>query len=145
MPMSSDSVLTSATPVPPGGTTQQDSAGKIGHSGSGQQRVAVPTPSQPLASIGSIASSATEDKQELVKQLKGSTAVVREAIEALNRALENSTTRAHISHDDELNRYIVKIQDDKSGEIIREIPNEALLRFARNLREMKGLLFDKAL
>jgi uncharacterized FlaG/YvyC family protein len=37
----------------------------------------------------------------------------------------------------------VKIADEQSGEIIREIPSEAVLKFARNLREIKGLLFDK--
>jgi len=39
----------------------------------------------------------------------------------------------------------VRIADERSGEVIREIPSEAVLKFARNLQEIKGLLFDKAL
>ena len=42
-----------------------------------------------------------------------------------------------------LNRYIVKVADEKSGEVIRELPSEAILKFARNLQELKGLLFDE--
>ena len=45
--------------------------------------------------------------------------------------------------DEQLNRFIVKIADENSGEVIREVPNEAMQRFARNLQEIKGLLFDK--
>ena len=70
---------------------------------------------------------------------------IEEAIDTLNSALATSPTSAKISHDADLNRFIVKIMDDVSGEIVREIPSEALLKFARNLRELKGLLFDKAL
>lgn len=68
---------------------------------------------------------------------------IKEAIETLNKTLDLGKTKAMISHDADLNRYIVKITDEDSGEIIREIPSEAVLKFARNLREIKGLLFDK--
>jgi flagellar protein FlaG len=70
---------------------------------------------------------------------------IEEAIDTLNGALAQSPTKAIISRDEQLNRYIVKIADERSGEVIREIPSEAVLKFARNLQEIKGLLFDKAL
>ena len=68
---------------------------------------------------------------------------IKEAIDTLNDTLSRSPTKAIISRDDQLNRFIVKIADEKSGEVIREIPSEAVLKFARNLQEIKGLLFDK--
>ena len=64
------------------------------------------------------------------------------AIAALNAALAKAPT-AIITHDDSLNRYIVRIADRASGEVVREIPTEALLKFARNLQEIKGLMFDE--
>ena len=70
---------------------------------------------------------------------------IKEAIETLNKTLDLGKTKAMISHDADLNRYIVKIEDEDSGEIVREIPSEAVLKFARNLREIKGLLFDKTM
>ena len=65
-----------------------------------------------------------------------------EAIQVLNESLAKTPTKAVISRDEELNRFIVKIADKKSGEIMREIPPEALLKFARHLEELKGILFD---
>ena len=49
-------------------------------------------------------------------------------------------TKAMISKDEYLNRFVVKIADKNSGEIVREIPSEALLKFAQHLKELKGLL-----
>mgnify|MGYP001330598287 CR=1 FL=1 len=102
-------------------------------------------PPEPVETIDSIAASTAKEKARLVETLKENTREIEEAIETLNNALATSPTSAKISRDADLNRFIVKITDDVSGEIVREIPSEALLKFARNLRELKGLLFDKAL
>ena len=103
------------------------------------------TQPEPVETIDSIAAATTQGKERLVKALQENTREIEEAIDTLNSALATSPTSAKISHDADLNRFIVKIMDDVSGEIVREIPSEALLKFARNLRELKGLLFDKAL
>ena len=68
---------------------------------------------------------------------------LNEAIEVLNEALAKTPTRAMIAKDEQLNRFVVKIADKTSGEIVREIPSEALLKFARHLQELKGILFDE--
>ena len=83
------------------------------------------------------------NKREVLEAITQVSDEISEAIETLNKTLDMGKTRAMISHDADLNRYIVKIADEESGEIIREIPSEAVLKFARNLREIKGLLFDK--
>ena len=63
---------------------------------------------------------------------------------ALSTRLQ-TPTKAIITRDEELNRFIVRIADKSSGEVVREIPSEALLKFARNLQELKGLIFDRSL
>lgn len=100
---------------------------------------------EPVETIDSIAAATAIEKARLVKTLQENTREIEEAIDTLNSALARSPTSAKISRDPDLNRFIVKIMDDVSGEIVREIPSEALLNFAKNLRELKGLLFDKAL
>jgi len=70
---------------------------------------------------------------------------IEEAVEVLNEALSRKSTSALIRRDEELNRYLVTIRDKESGEVVREIPDEALLKFARNLQELKGILFDETL
>ena len=108
-------------------------------------------PSVPSAAAGSSAAQSKQtrdlppppNKRDVLETITQVADDIREAIETLNKTLDLGKTKAMISHDADLNRYIVKIADEQSGEIIREIPSEAVLKFARNLREIKGLLFDK--
>ena len=93
--------------------------------------------------ITSVAREARADKVNSVASIEDVAQDIKEAIDTLNDTLARSPTKAIISRDDQLNRFIVKIADEKSGEVIREIPSEAVLKFARNLQEIKGLLFDK--
>ena len=95
--------------------------------------------------IDSLASAAKTERESSLRSIEGVAEDIRDAIDTLNAALEKAPTRAIISRDEQLNRFIVKIADERSGEIVREIPSEAVLKFARNLQEIKGLLFDAAL
>lgn len=67
---------------------------------------------------------------------------LEEAIEVLNESLARTPTSAKISRDETLNRYVVRITEKQSGEIVKEIPSEELLKFARHLEKLKGILFD---
>ena len=86
---------------------------------------------------------ATQEKSTSV--LKGLDKELHEAIQTLNDSLARTPTKATITHDEQLNRFLVKIADKESGEIVREIPSEELLRFARHLEKLKGILFDKVI
>ena len=105
--------------------------------------VAVSTPLR--ESITNLAAEADSGKAQSLQSISSVAEDIEEAIDTLNAALAQSPTKAIIARDEQLNRYIVKIADERSGEVIREIPSEAVLKFARNLQEIKGLLFDKAL
>ena len=95
--------------------------------------------------ITEVASEAALGKKESLDSINEITTELREAINTLNAALEKTKTRALITRDEELNRFIVRIADEDSGEIVREIPSEAILKFSRNLQELKGLIFDESL
>lgn len=100
---------------------------------------------QPDIKITEVARDAAAEKSHILESLDRMGDELREAISALNAALEKTPTKALITKDEQLNRYIVRIADKASGEIVREIPSEALLKFARNLQELKGLIFDASL
>ena len=84
-----------------------------------------------------------KSQEESVAYLNGLEEQLQEAVQTLNDTLARTPTKANISHDDVLNRYVVRIADKQSGEIVREIPSEELLKFARHLEKLKGILFDK--
>jgi flagellar protein FlaG len=100
---------------------------------------------EPAVKIAEVASKASAEKVGALDSLEQMASDLREAIQTLNSALERSPTKAIITRDETLNRFVVKIQDKSSGEVVREIPSEALLNFARNLQELKGLIFDESL
>tara|TARA_A100001388_G_scaffold234556_1_gene187896 strand:+ start:269 stop:706 length:438 start_codon:yes stop_codon:yes gene_type:complete len=109
------------------------------------QAVASDLPSGPTISVAEAATQVNEEKQRSLGELRSVTDSIEEAVEFLNEALSKKLTSASIRRDEELNRYLVTIKDKKSGDVVREIPDEALLKFARNLEELKGILFDQTL
>ena len=100
---------------------------------------------RPRISAAQVAEEVKEDKLRSIGALRSVTESIQEAVEVLNEALSKKLTSASIRRDEDLNRYLVTIKDKSSGEVVREIPAEALLKFARNLEELKGILFDETL
>jgi len=102
-------------------------------------------PREPQLSVREVAAEAAEGKSNSLKTLESVSASIDEAVEVLNEALSRKHTSAVIRRDEQLNRFLVTIKDKESGEVVREIPSEALLKFARNLQELRGILFDETL
>ena len=99
--------------------------------------------SGPKTSIMSVAAEAEQEKLRSLGTLQSVNESIDDAVEVLNQALSLRNTAASITRDEELNRYLVTIRDKESGEVVREIPDEALIKFARNLQEIRGILFDE--
>lgn len=64
------------------------------------------------------------------------------AIEHLNKQLASSGRNLGFTMDDVLNRPIVKVTNTQTGELIRQIPSDAVIKVAHTLEELKGLLYD---
>ena len=126
-----------------GNRAPQESASTL-KSPTGNVTVASSSPSI-RESVNETALEAAADKKHALDSLESLADSIEEAIALLNRTLNKSPTKALIHKDEKLNRFVIRIADKSSGEVIREIPSEAILKFARNLEEMKGLLFDKTL
>jgi flagellar protein FlaG len=67
---------------------------------------------------------------------------LRSAIEHLNKQLASSGRSLGFSMDDVINYPIVTVKSTQTGEVIRQIPSEAVVRVAHTLDELKGLLHD---
>ncbi len=63
----------------------------------------------------------------------------------LEQALQslNTATNLNFSVDEASNRFVVRVTEPNSGSIIFEVPSEAILRVAKNIEVMKGIIFDK--
>ncbi len=70
---------------------------------------------------------------------------LQEAIETLNASIELNPNKLQFTVDSVSNKILVVVTDEVTGEVVRQVPAEALLRVAHNLEAMKGILFDQML
>lgn len=68
-----------------------------------------------------------------------------EVIEELNQRIESLGRNLGFRIDDKVNRSIVTVVNRETGEVIRQIPTEVVVRVAHSIEDLKGLLFDEEL
>lgn len=68
---------------------------------------------------------------------------VKKAVDKLNKFLEDDRTHAEYEVHDKLKDIMIKIVDDKTGEVIQEIPPKKILDMVAKMCEMVGIIFDK--
>lgn len=65
------------------------------------------------------------------------------AISMLNKQMEASKRGLGFSYDDSKQTAVVKVTDANSGEVVRQIPTEQVLKMAHQIDEFKGMLYNK--
>jgi flagellar protein FlaG len=86
-----------------------------------------------------------QEKKPASEQATGSAEQVAAMVEDLQASLEmlqQKNTRLNFSVHEKTDRIMVRITDQNTGDVIREIPSEAFLDMAAKLQEMVGLMFD---
>ena len=78
----------------------------------------------------------TLDPEQSRKQLQ-------EAIQMLNEQMKTSGRNLNFSIDQEVNRTIIKVKNSNTGELVRQIPDETVLRVAHSIEKVKGMLLDE--
>lgn len=75
---------------------------------------------------------------------------IESAVTQINEFVQTSSRQLNFSIDDGSNKQVVKVTDSESGEIIRQIPSEEVLKLSERLKELQtdvgtavGLLFSK--
>lgn len=89
---------------------------------------------------------AAETEQRVQESIKETSEVSAEelqaAIDRLNELMKDGQRSLAFSVDDELGEVVVKVMDKKTDELIRQIPNEEALKFAKNLEGVLGVIFN---
>ena len=67
-----------------------------------------------------------------------------DAIKSLNDQMASNKTGLGFSMDKSLQRPVVVVQNTATGEVVRKIPTEVVIRMAHSIDEMKGLLLNKS-
>ena len=67
---------------------------------------------------------------------------MQEIIQVANAAMEGANNSLRFQVDESLSQPIVSVVDQKSGDVIRQLPSEEIVRISRSIESMRGILFD---
>ena len=95
---------------------------------------------QPLENIARI--ERIEDRSLRIAVDSYSIDRIREKVAELEEALPKASNSLSFSVDEVLNRPVSTVVDQKSGEVVRTLPSEEILRVVHNVDKMKGILFE---
>jgi flagellar protein FlaG len=68
---------------------------------------------------------------------------IQKAIEQVQVMMEVRDRSISFRQDKETGTDVIKIMDDKTGDVIRQMPSDELLTFMKNLTRMLGALVDE--
>ncbi len=109
-------------------------------------RVAVaakPTPEVDSKPIKANPLAMVETKSKVGQELESNYKQLEAAVDEIRKMADDNLMNLGFSIDRKNNTHVVVVTDKNSGEVIRQIPNEVVIRVAHNIADLKGLLFDK--
>ena len=67
---------------------------------------------------------------------------LQEAVKMLNQQMVSTKRGLGFQVDEAVGGPVVTVRSAESGEVVRQIPNEVVVRIAHNIEKYKGLLFS---
>ncbi len=75
------------------------------------------------------------DAEKMVRQYE-------EVVDQLNRQMQANNRNLGFGIDRKINTYVITVTDKNSGDVVRQIPAEAVVRVAHSIEDLKGVLFS---
>jgi flagellar protein FlaG len=112
--------------------------------------VAQPRHSEALAAAQQALEAQSQEQQEAIQakaqeSLKEMQQRLAEAIERLNEQMRQNQTKLGFVVDSATDKLIVRVMNKETGEVVRQIPAEAVIKIAQSIESMKGMFFDQEL
>jgi len=84
-----------------------------------------------------------KETAKLASEKSFSVEQMKEFVEKLKAALPDKEVSLKFRVDEVLNRPVVSVIDSKSGEVVRQLPSDEVVRAVHNIEIMRGILFDR--
>ncbi len=75
------------------------------------------------------------DAEKMVRQYE-------QVVDQLNRQMQANNRNLGFGIDRKINTYVITVTDKNSGDVVRQIPAEAVVRVAHSIEDLKGVLFS---
>ena len=66
-----------------------------------------------------------------------------EAVDKLNQQMSRNNYNLAFTMDDSTNQVVIQVRNKNTGDLVRQIPNEAALRMANHFEDLRGFLQDE--
>lgn len=96
----------------------------------------------PIVDLKTVAKSGFQKQAVVGTELEKIDQKIDESVQHLNSMLQANSTALNMSMDRVLGAPVVTVRDLNSGEVIRQIPNEVVVKLAHSLEAFKGWLHD---
>ena len=93
--------------------------------------------------VANVSDSLASQKNRASEEIQAVQAKLDEIVSHLNIKMEVRNKSLNFSVDEVSNRVMVTVTDKVSGEVVRQVPSEAILKVAHNIEALKGVLFDR--
>jgi uncharacterized FlaG/YvyC family protein len=67
---------------------------------------------------------------------------VRAVVAELNKFMDSSNTKLSFTVDRAMKKTIIKVVDEQTNEVIRQIPSDEALKIAQHIKNLIGILCD---
>ena len=103
--------------------------------------VALPPASPPPSQVGRVREVAAADRE---KQVSAASATqVSSAVAEINQSLRLASIGVQFEFDNEANTMLTKVVDVESGDVIRQMPSEEVVRISKAIGRLQGLLVSQ--
>ncbi|WP_373898286.1 flagellar protein FlaG [Haloimpatiens sp. FM7315] len=68
---------------------------------------------------------------------------IKDMVDGLNKLIDGASTHVEYEKHDKFNQYVIKIIDNDTKEVIKEIPPKKILDMVAKMCEMVGIIVDK--
>lgn len=96
----------------------------------------------PAAQISQVAKQNFAVKAEVGADLQNLHKSIEASVERLNAMMKDSGRNLNIGMDKALGGPVVTVRNAESGEVVRQIPNEVVVKMAHSIEAFKGWLHD---
>ena len=103
-------------------------------------------PAQPVVQPGPTGQAAAKApaKPEIKFDPEAMRKNLEEAIDRINKMVSDGGRALQFSIDDKTSTPVILVKNRESGEVIRQIPNEVVIKVAHSIDDLKGMLHNEA-
>ena len=99
----------------------------------------------PATSASTVASAiqTVSSNKPKIEESAVSESQVAKAVETLNQVLKERDISLRFEKNETLNRFIVEVVDQNTGEKVLQVPNDEVIHAVENIDRLRGILFSK--